>query len=261
MAVVFAAVRDGVMKIADIELEDGRFPEHVGIIMDGNGRWATARGYSRNRGHRAGMQALKRFLTLVQKTPVRVVTLFCFSRENWKRSQDELDGLFHLLRQFYRAEFPTLKRRGVRVLHSGDTDGLPDDIVDIFRIMAGETVHNEGKILNLAMNYSGRDEIVRACRRLIAAKKKPDAVDEGTFREGLDHPWLPDVDLVIRTSGELRISNFCLWQAAYAELWFTEQFWPDFSDRDFAEAVGAFQRRERRFGAAGPRPDGGDCHA
>jgi len=245
------------MKIADIELDDGRFPDHVGIIMDGNGRWAKARGYSRNRGHRAGMQALKKFLTLVQKTPVKAVTLFCFSRENWKRSQEELDGLFHLLRQFYKSEYPTLKKRRVRVLHSGDTGGLPDDIVQIFRVMAEETASNDGKILDLAMNYSGRDEIVRACRRLMERGCTPVAIDEDLFREGLDHPWLPDVDLVIRTSGELRISNFCLWQSAYAELWFTERYWPDFSDRDFAEAVEAFQKRERRFGAAGE----GECHA
>jgi len=245
------------MKIADIELDDERFPDHVGIIMDGNGRWAKARGYSRNRGHRAGMQALKKFLTLVQKTPVKAVTLFCFSRENWKRSQEELEGLFHLLRQFYKSEFPTLKKRRVRVLHSGDTGGLPEDIIQIFRVMAEETASNQGKILNLAMNYSGRDEIVRACRRLMERGYSPEILDEGNFREGLDHPWLSDVDLVIRTSGELRISNFCLWQSAYAELWFTERFWPDFADRDFAEAVQAFQKRERRFGAAGE----GGCHA
>ncbi len=245
------------MKIADIELDDERFPDHVGIIMDGNGRWAKARGYSRNRGHRAGMQALKKFLTLVQKTPVKAVTLFCFSRENWKRSQEELDGLFHLLRQFYKSEFPTLKKRRVRVLHSGDTGGLPEDIIQIFGVMAEETASNQGKILNLAMNYSGRDEIVRACRRLMERGYSPEILDEGNFREGLDHPWLSDVDLVIRTSGELRISNFCLWQSAYAELWFTERFWPDFADRDFAEAVQAFQKRERRFGAAGE----GGCHA
>jgi len=245
------------MKIADIELDDERFPDHVGIIMDGNGRWAKARGYSRNRGHRAGMQALKKFLTLVQKTPVKAVTLFCFSRENWKRSQEELDGLFHLLRQFYKSEFPTLKKRRVRVLHSGDTGGLPEDTIQIFRVMAEETASNQGKILNLAMNYSGRDEIVRACRRLMERGYSPEILDEGNFREGLDHPWLSDVDLVIRTSGELRISNFCLWQSAYAELWFTERFWPDFADRDFAEAVQAFQKRERRFGAAGE----GGCHA
>lgn len=249
------------MKIAEFDLEDERFPAHVGIIMDGNGRWATSRGYSRNRGHRAGMQALRRFLTLVQKTPVKVVTLFCFSCENWKRSQDELDGLFHLLRQFFKSEFQTLKKRKVRILHSGNTDGLPADIVAIFRRMTEETLANEGKILNLAMNYSGRDEIVRACKRLLAAKKTPASLDEEVFREGLDHPWLPDIDLVIRTSGELRLSNFCLWQAAYAELWFTDRLWPDFSEREFAEAVDAFQRRERRFGATSPCPDGGDCHA
>jgi len=193
----------------------------------------------------------------VQKTPVKAVTLFCFSRENWKRSQEELDGLFHLLRQFYKSEFPTLKKRRVRVLHSGDTGGLPEDIIQIFRVMAEETASNQGKILNLAMNYSGRDEIVRACRRLMERGYSPEILDEGNFREGLDHPWLSDVDLVIRTSGELRISNFCLWQSAYAELWFTERFWPDFADRDFAEAVQAFQKRERRFGAAGE----GGCHA
>ena len=237
------------MNIAGIDLAEDRFPGHIGIIMDGNGRWAKARGLSRNRGHRAGMQALKGLLELIERTPVKTLTLFCFSKENWKRSQEELDGLFQLLRQFYKSEYPTLKKRKVRILHSGSAEGLPADIVVIFERMTSETALNNGKIINLAMNYGGRDELVRACRRIVAAGAAAESVTEDSFQAVLDHPEIGDIDLVIRTSGELRISNFCLWQSAYAELYFTEAYWPDFSERHFAEAVGEYQKRERRFGA------------
>lgn len=232
-------------------MADDKFPQHVGIIMDGNGRWASERGYSRQRGHNAGMQALKDFLNLLEKTPVHIATLFCFSKENWKRSQDELDGLFQLLRQFYRSEFPTLKKRKVHVLHSGDYAGLPPDVVRIFETMQKETRDNKGKVLNLAMNYSGRDELMRAARRLLLQGGSPEDINEEVLAALLDHPELGDIDLVIRTSGEQRLSNFSLWQSAYAELYFTNIYWPDFSDKDFAEAILAYQGRERRFGAAG----------
>jgi undecaprenyl diphosphate synthase len=240
------------MNIAGIDLADGNLPKHIGVIMDGNGRWASSRGLSRQRGHHAGMQALKAFLNLVEKTPVQIVTLFCFSKENWKRPQEELDGLFQLIRQFYRSEFPTLKKRKVRVLHSGDCQGLPEDVALIFETMQEETCGNPGKVLNLAMNYSGRDEMVRAARRLLSSNPSPESVNEESFAALLDHPGIGDIDLVIRTSGELRLSNFCLWQAAYAEMYFTDAYWPAFSERDFAEAILAYQGRERRFGAAAP---------
>jgi undecaprenyl diphosphate synthase len=237
------------MNIAGVDLADDKFPRHIGIIMDGNGRWAAERGFSRQRGHHAGMQALKDFLNLLEKTPVQAVTLFCFSKENWKRSKKELDGLFQLLRQFYRSEFSTLKKRRVRVLHSGDYQGLPEDVALIFETMQKETRENTGKVLNLAMNYSGRDEMMRAARRLLALGTAPDEVTERSFTAFLDHPEIGDIDLVIRTSGEQRLSNFCLWQSAYAELYFTKTYWPAFSEKDFAEAILAYQGRERRFGA------------
>ena len=237
------------MNIAGIDLADNNFPKHIGIIMDGNGRWAAERGISRQRGHHAGMQALKDFLNLLDKTPVQTATLFCFSKENWKRSREELDGLFQLIRQFYRSEFPTLKKRKVRVLHSGDYEGLPEDVSSIFETMQKETRENTGKVLNLAMNYSGRDEMVRAARRLLADTLSPEQITEERFASLLDHPGIGDIDLVIRTSGEQRLSNFCLWQLAYAELYFTNVYWPDFTEKDFAEAILAYQGRERRFGA------------
>lgn len=236
------------MLLGGIELEEGGFPVHLGIIMDGNGRWAEARGLSRNRGHKAGMQTLKHILEVIEETPVKVVSLYVFSKENWKRSPDELKGLFNLLRQFYRSEYATLRKRGVKILHSGDFDGLEEDVVGILRRMVAETGDNPGKVLNLCLNYSGRDELTRAMRRIAAAGVPPEAIDESLIFDSLDHPEIGCVDLLIRTSGELRISNFSLWQCAYSEFYFTDVFWPDFDVQELARAVLSYQNRERRFG-------------
>lgn len=240
------------MQIAGYELAEDCFPRHLGIIMDGNGRWAKQRGVSRNHGHRAGMQTLKKILEVIDKTPTSIVTLYCFSKENWKRSKEELDGLWNLLRQFYRSEFPTLKKRGVRIVHSGDTRDLAADIIQIIDKMVGETRENPGKVLNLALNYSGRDEMTRAVARLISSGVSADQVTEEMLAANLDHPELGDMDLLIRTSGELRVSNFSLWQLAYTEFYFTEVYWPDFKERHLAEAIHAYQQRERRFGGREP---------
>lgn len=236
------------MQLSGLELDEQNFPRHVGIIMDGNGRWAEERNISRNRGHRAGMVALRELLKVIDDTPIEIVSVFSFSKENWKRSQEELKGLFNLLRQFFRSDFNDLCKRQVKVVHSGDYHGLESDIIDIITEMQTKTASNTGKILNFALNYSGRNELVRAAARLLKEGVAAEQVDESLFAGCLDNPELGDIDLLIRTSGEMRISNFSLWQLAYAELYFTDVYWPDFTGRHLAEAVYSFQQRERRFG-------------
>jgi len=236
------------MVLAGIELDDNKFPMHLGLIMDGNSRWAKKRSLLKLQGHRAGAKALKRILESIEKTPIKTVTIYAFSKDNWKRSKSELDGLFTILRQFYKSDYPKLKKRQVKILHSGDTSGLEADIIDILEKMTRETKDNKGKVLNLALNYSGRNEIVRVMQELIGQGIPPDEITEELISARLDNPETGDVDLLIRTSGELRISNFCLWQLAYSELYFTETLWPDFTEKDLAEALYSFQVRERRFG-------------
>lgn len=236
------------MQLAGIELSEDNFPDHLGVIMDGNGRWAEVRGKSRNRGHRAGMQTLKKMLETIELTPIKTVSLYVFSRENWKRSEEELNGLFNLLRQFYKSEYPKLKKRGVKIIHSGDSGGLEADVVRIMRTMVEETVDNTGKVLNLCLNYSGRDELTRAVRKIVAEGIPEEEITESVLYDHLDNPDAGCIDLLIRTSGELRISNFSLWQCAYSEFYFTDVYWPDFTDEHLAKAILSYQSRERRFG-------------
>ena len=236
------------MQIAGIELDDNKFPAHIGLIMDGNSRWAKKKRYPKIRGHRAGLRALKKILKLIETTPSRIITIYAFSKENWKRTAKELDGLFSLLRQFYKTEYPDLKKRQVKILHSGDTKGLEKDIIQIIKTMVRETKNNKGKVLNLALNYSGRDELTRVVKKIIKKNIPGKNITENLLLENLDNPGLGEIDLLIRTSGELRISNFCLWQLAYSELYFTDTLWPDFTDKDFALALLSFQKRNRRFG-------------
>jgi len=236
------------MQLAGIQLSDNNFPDHLGVIMDGNGRWAEIRGKSHNRGHRAGTQTLRKILEIIERTPIKTVSLFVFSKENWKRSKEELRGLFNLLRQFYRSDYPTLRKRGVKIIHSGDFESLEDDVVEIMRTMVSETADNPGKVLNLCLNYSGRDELTRAVRRIVAEGIAEEDITEAVIFNHLDNPENGCIDLLIRTSGELRISNFSLWQCAYTELYFTDVYWPDFTEEHLAEAILSYQTRERRFG-------------
>ncbi len=236
------------MKLSISDLNDNQFPKHLGIILDGNRRWAKKSGLSKFRGHRAGMSKLKDVLKMVEETPIEVVTIFVFSKENWSRSQSELDGLFKLLRKFYIKEFPALKERGIKIYHSGDMENLDDDISKILTNMVEETVDNKGKKLNIAFNYSGRSEIQRALQKIVRSGVKPDDVNEDLIVANLDNPELGDIDLLIRTSGEARISNFFLWQIAYTELFFTDVYWPDFSQERLDEALLDYAERERRFG-------------
>lgn len=230
-------------------------PRHVAIIMDGNGRWAAARGLPRSAGHKEGVAAAKRAVEAARELGVTHLTLYSFSTENWRRPASEVRDLMSLLRQFIGDDLPTLKREGVRVRIVGDKRNLDPEI----RLLVGraekETASNTRFNLQIAFNYGGRDEIVRAARALAAdaaaGRIKPDAIDEAAVSNALDTGGLPDPDLVIRTSGEKRISNFLLWQAAYAEYVFLDALWPDFNLELFAAAIADFHARERRYGGVG----------
>jgi len=236
------------MKLSISDLEDNQFPRHLGIILDGNRRWAKRSGLSKFRGHRAGMSKLKEVLKMIEKTPIEIVSVFVFSKENWGRTQSELDGLFKLLRKFFNKEFLDLKRRDIRIYHSGDMTNLDEDIRKIIFTMVEETADNKGKKLNIAFNYSGRSEIQRALQKIVKSGVKSDDVNESLIAANMDNPSLGDIDLLIRTSGESRISNFFLWQMAYTELHFSDVYWPDFSQEELDKALLDYAERERRFG-------------
>jgi len=222
-----------------------KLPRHVAIIMDGNGRWAEARGLPRFRGHLAGQGAIREAVEGALDAGIEWLTLFAFSTENWRRSSEEVKALFELFEIVLREETPELVERGVRVHIIGERHNLPESLKRAI-IDAEEMSRAEEKLhLVGALNYGGRQEILNAARRL---QKSGEPVNEETIRRGFYLPEMPDPDLIIRTSGELRISNFLLWQSAYSEIWVTETFWPDFTKEEFARAIEAYQQRERRFG-------------
>ncbi|HEX3953248.1 MAG TPA: isoprenyl transferase [Stellaceae bacterium] len=229
-------------------------PRHIAIIMDGNGRWAQARGLPRIAGHRRGAEAVRRTLTAAGEISIPYLTLFGFSSENWKRPLDEVDDLMGLLRHYLRGEIAELHRNGVRLRVIGDFGRLSNDIVTLIDNAEALTRDNTGVNLTIALSYGGRAEIVAATRAVAARVASGDlslaAVDEDLIGRHLFTADLPDPDLLIRTSGEQRISNFLLWQCAYAELFFTKTLWPDFGQRDLEEAIAEYCCRERRYGAS-----------
>ncbi len=222
-------------------------PAHVAIFMDGNGRWAKARGMPRTEGHREGLKAAKRIVLAARNLGIRYLTLYTFSTENWKRAQEEVRFLMGLVSTYLCAEFDFYREQGVRVVHSGDIDGLPPEVQAAIRQVMADTAAFTGITVNLAINYGGRDEIVRAMRRLPADHA---ALTEEQFRGYLDVPDVPDPDLIIRAGGELRLSNFLIWQAAYSELYFSDVLWPDWTDEHLERAVQEYMHRERRYGNA-----------
>lgn len=228
-------------------------PRHVAIIMDGNGRWATTRGLPRVAGHRRGAEAVRRTVTAATELGIDYLTLFGFSSENWKRPIEEVDDLMGLLRHYLRGEIAELHRNGVRLRVIGRRERLPVDIVTLITNSEELTRNNARLQLTVALSYGGRDEIVSAARQVAEAVRagqlEPEAIDEACFARHLFTSALPDPDLLIRTSGEQRISNFLLWQTAYSEFVFTETLWPDFSKEDLKRAVEDFHGRERRYGA------------
>ncbi|HAQ36649.1 MAG TPA: isoprenyl transferase [Alphaproteobacteria bacterium] len=235
-----------------ISEEQCRGVRHVAIIMDGNGRWAKARGRPRVFGHQQGVEAVRAVVRAGGDLGVNCLTLYGFSTENWRRPHEEVDALFGLLRRFVDADLESLAADGVRVRILGRREGLSDDIIEIIERAERRTADNSAFSLNIAFNYGGRDEIVRAARRIAAevasGELSADAIDEDVFAEHLDSHGLPDPDLVIRTSGEQRLSNFLPWQTAYAELVFVDVLWPDFDRAHLENAIGEFRRRRRRFG-------------
>jgi undecaprenyl diphosphate synthase len=213
--------------------------------MDGNGRWASARGLPRTAGHREGLDVAKRIVRAAEDMGIGVLSLYTFSTENWKRTEDEVGFLMGLIRRHLVAELDFYRANGIRVVHSGNSGGLPAEIVAELEKVRLETKDFNRMTVNLAINYGGRDEIVRAVQRLASSGR---SVDEAGLSSAMDRPELPDPDLIIRTAGEMRLSNFLLWESAYAELWFSPKLWPDFGSEDLAAAVSDFRSRERKFG-------------
>ncbi len=226
-----------------------RLPRHIAIIMDGNGRWAAGRRLPRVEGHRAGIDAVRDTVETSARLGVGVLTLYAFSVENWKRPDAEIAALMGLLRQYLRLELNTLLRNNIRFRVIGQPERLNRDIRDELARAERRTAANTGMQFNIALSYGGRAEIVDAARRAIRQGVSADALDEPTFASMLYTAGQPDPDLLIRTSGELRVSNFLLWQIAYAEIWVTDALWPDFRARHLFEAVLDYQKRERRYGA------------
>jgi len=228
-------------------------PRHVAIIMDGNGRWARARGLPRVAGHRQGVEAVRRTIKAAGETGVEVLTLFSFSSENWRRPRGEVDELMGLLRRYLKSEIADLHGRNIRFRTIGERDGLAPDILTLIDEAERMTAANDAMTLVLALNYGGRQDIARAARNIAESVHRgllrPEAVDDELFSSYLLTAGLPDPDLLIRTSGEQRISNFLLWQCAYAEMVFVDKFWPDFDADDLAAAIDEFAGRERRFGS------------
>jgi undecaprenyl diphosphate synthase len=227
----------------------GAMPRHIAIIMDGNGRWAKARGVPRLMGHRAGRESVREAVKGCVALGVEVLTLYTFSTENWNRPAREVRALMSILRQTLRAERRELKKNNVRLRIIGRTEDLPAEVVAAIEETKAYLAGCDGLLLNLALSYSGRAEIIDAVRRLLAERSASGpAFDEERFAGYLYTAGLPDPDLLIRTSGEMRLSNFMLWQLAYTELWITGTLWPDFRRRHLYDAVADFQHRERRFG-------------
>lgn len=238
------------------ELHDENLPRHVAIIMDGNGRWAERRGLPRFMGHRAGMKAMRNIIRVAREIGIEVLTLYAFSTENWKRPREEVDFLMRLPQEYLLSDLPELIENNVRVRILGDLSGLPRHTLEAVEQAMRETAHNTGMIVNFALNYGSRAEITHAVRRIAeevkAGRLDPLEIDERYIAAALFTAGLPDPDLLIRTSGELRISNFLLWQIAYTELWFTEVCWPDFTAEHFRQALRDYQSRTRRYGAVKP---------
>ncbi len=236
--------------LSDVPRE--RFPRHIAIIMDGNGRWASRRSLPRIEGHRRGVSSVRRTVEECARLKIEQLTLYCLSSENWKRPQHELDFLMHLLEQYMIEERATIMQQNVVVSTIGRRSGIPPAVIREMDKTIALSATNSGTRLCLAINYGGRGEIADAARQLaedvLAGKLTPDAIDETQFAARLSTAGMPDPDLLIRTAGEMRISNFLLWQISYAELWVTERCWPEFDETDLHQAIRDFAARDRRFG-------------
>lgn len=231
-------------------------PPHIAIIMDGNGRWAKQRGLKRTDGHRAGTETARAVVTRCRELGVRHLTLYTFSKENWARPKDEVKTLFDLLTTFLTREERSLKEQGIRLKVLGDIGGMPLAVRQALKHVMRQTEGCSEMTLNLALNYSGRDDILRAARALASKGTAPEDITEEAFAAELWTTGQPDPDLIIRTSGELRLSNYLLFQCAYSELYFTNIYWPDFSPEELEKAIASLSGRERRFGKTGDQVAG-----
>ena len=242
-------------KLKEKILKRGNLPSHIAIIMDGNGRWAKKRGLPRIAGHKAGVKTVKRIVRVSGELPLKYLTLYTFSKENWKRPKEEVSAIMNLLYETTKREMNELDENNVRLITTGRIEEFSPRKREILQKAREKTKDNTGLTLNLALNYSGRMEILDAVKRIIQdaqqTKIQDGQLDEKLFSTYLYTKDLPDPDLLIRTSGEMRLSNFLLWQTSYTELYVTEVLWPDFSVKDFYEAILDFQERERRFGKVG----------
>ncbi|MBW2353491.1 MAG: isoprenyl transferase [Deltaproteobacteria bacterium] len=235
-------------------IDPKQLPAHVAIIMDGNGRWAKRKGLSRIHGHQRGADTVRKIVTFSREIGIRFLTLYAFSEENWKRPAHEVKALMKLLNRFLKAELEEMQENGIRLKTIGRVAKLPKSTRQILLDTVEQTSSNTGMTLTLALSYGGRQEIVDAIRKITGQirenKISPDQIDEELVSNSLYTSGMPDPDLLIRTSGEYRVSNFLLWQISYCEIFITQTLWPDFGEDDFREALLAYQKRERRFGAA-----------
>jgi undecaprenyl diphosphate synthase len=225
-----------------------KIPVHVAIIMDGNGRWAKQRGLPRTAGHRAGTENMRPVLTAAVEFGIKMLTVYAFSTENWGRPEDEVRGLMTILEETITRETPELHKHGVRLRHIGSLEGVSEQMKQAIQSAIELTQHNDRITLNVAFNYGGRAEILNAIKRMIQDGVTPTQIDERLFERYLYTAGLPDPDLIIRTAGEMRLSNFLIWQAAYAEYYSTPTYWPDFDKAELYKALVAFSQRQRRFG-------------
>jgi undecaprenyl diphosphate synthase len=236
-------------------LSAGPLPRHIAIIMDGNGRWAERRGLVRLEGHRKGSDSVRTVVTTAREVGVEALTLYAFSAQNWGRPPEEVAGLIALLYDYLDRERPTILNNDIRLRGIGEIDRFPDFVQERLHALEQDSAHCRSMVLTLALSYGGREEIIRAARALaadaVAGRLAPEEIDEGHIERLMFTHDLPPVDLVIRTSGEMRLSNFLLWQVAYAEIVVTEVLWPDFGKADLFASIEAFRRRERRFGLTG----------
>ena len=233
-------------------LDKENLPLHVAITMDGNGRWAQARKLPRTSGHDEGLHTAKRIVKAASDIGIKYLTLYVFSTENWKRAEQEVGFLMNLIHTHLCGELAFYKENGIRVRHIGNFEALPASIQKDIKQAMDDTADFKGMTVNLAINYGGRDEIIRGVKKIIESKITPDRLDEKLFSSYLDMPECPDVDVLIRTGGEQRLSNYLLWHVAYAEQIYTDTLWPDYSNEEFYSHIEAFQHRNRRFGAEKP---------
>jgi undecaprenyl diphosphate synthase len=223
-------------------------PTHVAIVPDGNGRWAEKRGLPRLSGHREGVLNMVRIIQYISEYPIKYVTFYGFSTENWNRPEAEVQGLFKLVEHFVDEQLHKIHEKNIRILHIGRLEGLPDSLQNAIKKATSLTANNSGMTLGIAWNYGGRAEIVDAITKLMADPDRPQQLDEKSFARYLYTGDMPDVDLIIRTANEMRLSNFLLWQAAYSEYHFTDVLWPDFGKKDIDKALLEYRKRNRRFG-------------